>query len=94
MESTRLAGSRRPTQAWVAEQISAVIPCTARLISKLENLEVPPPDKRTYRVALCLAVLFNVDPGRAQWQLGRDRDEWDLPLVVPANLNPPGSRWL
>lgn len=85
----RLKNGRRPTQAWVAEQISTLIPCTARMVSKVENLNVSPTDERTYQVALCIAVLFNVDPVRAQWQLGLDRDEWDLPLADLAKLNQP-----
>lgn len=82
---------RRPTQAQVADLVSTVIPCSARDVSTIERLQGPPSTKRRYQVALCLAVLFNLDPVKAQFQLGLDREEWDIPLEQLALIN---SDWV
>lgn len=85
----RADGTRRhPTQAQLAKRIADVVPCTSRDVSRVENLRHAPLNRRNYQVALCLAALLNLDPVQVQFQLGLDREEWDVPLDDLAQLNP------
>lgn len=82
-------GPRKASQSWVADQVAQVVPCTARDVSVVERLTEPPATRRHYQVALCMAVLFDVDPVVVEFGLGLAReDDWDVPLERLEVLNP------
>jgi transcriptional regulator with XRE-family HTH domain len=80
--------NRRITQEALAERISKVEPCSRRDIANLERIESLPDSPRLRRIAMCMAVSFELDPIFARHRLGLVRWECHIELDELRLINP------
>jgi hypothetical protein len=68
--------------------VSHVEKCTRTDVKRLENSKFLPEDMRLRRIAMCIAVSFNLDPIYMHHQLGLVRWDCGIDLDELMSINP------
>jgi hypothetical protein len=85
----RLTGGGRVSQERLAEAISAVVPCTARHISRLEHSKERPEDLLQLKRAMLATIFLGLDPIWNRYNLRLTRwDCGDITMEEARLLNP------
>lgn len=76
------------SQDRVAEIVSRAEPCRRRDVSVVEQLASRPDDPRLLRLAMCMAVIYGLDPIYLRWMKRLTRWDCDLLMRELLQLNP------